>query len=79
MPILAQEQSIPASTMKRPMKLIDPHTGLMECAVCGSQHYASIKPRSGGRYHKGSWQCSSDRCTTNERVWDIEKQRWVRR
>jgi hypothetical protein len=37
MPILAQEQSISASTMKRPMKLVDPHTGLMECAACGQR------------------------------------------
>jgi hypothetical protein len=78
MPSLVQEQSIRPSTMKKPMKLIDPSTGLMECAVCGWQHCASIKPRSQGRYYRGSWQCSWDRCPTNERVWDVEKQRWVR-
>ena len=60
MPSLAQEQSTSASTMKRPMKLIDPHTGLMECAVCGSTHWANITPQSGGRYYRGAWQCSWD-------------------
>jgi hypothetical protein len=49
MPTLAQVRSISASTIKRPMKLIDPHAGLMECAVCGSRHCASIKPRWGGQ------------------------------
>ena len=39
------------------MKLIDPHTGLMECKVCGSTHVANIKPDSGGKYYRGSWQC----------------------
>jgi hypothetical protein len=62
MPSLVQEQSIRPSTMKKPMKLIDPSTGLMECAVRGSRHVANIKPQSGGRYYRGSWQCSSDLC-----------------
>jgi hypothetical protein len=39
------------------MKLIDPYTGEMECKVCGSTHFANIKPRSGGRFYRGSWQC----------------------
>jgi hypothetical protein len=60
MPSLVQEPSISSSTMKRPMKLIDPSTGLMECAVCGSTHWANIKPQSGGRYYRGAWQCSWD-------------------
>lgn len=42
---------------KKVMKLIDPYTGLMECNVCGSRHWANIKPRSNGRYYRGSWQC----------------------
>ncbi len=42
--------SISASTMTRHMKLIDPNTGLMECAVRGSRHFANIKPHSGGRF-----------------------------
>jgi hypothetical protein len=67
MPILAQEQSISASTMKRPMKLIDPNTGLMECGVCGSRHFANIKPHSGGRFYRAAWQCSSDSCPTKQR------------
>jgi hypothetical protein len=41
----------------KPMKLIDPMTGHMQCKVCGSEHYASIRPRSNGRYQRGSWQC----------------------
>ncbi len=39
------------------MKLIDPNTGLMECQVCSERHYASIRPSSGGKYYRGSWQC----------------------
>ena len=39
------------------MKLIDPYTGVMQCKVCGSEHRSDIKPRSGGKYHYGSWQC----------------------
>ena len=40
---------------RKVMKLIDPHTGLMECKVCGSVHIANL--RSGGHYLRGSWQC----------------------
>jgi hypothetical protein len=47
MPTLAQKPSISPSTVKRPMKLIDPSTGLMECAECGPTHWASINPQSG--------------------------------
>jgi hypothetical protein len=39
---------------RKVMKLIDPLTGLMECKVCGSQHFASIRPGHGAR---DSWQC----------------------
>ena len=39
------------------MKLVDPYTGRMICRVCGSEHYASIKPQSGGRFYRGTWQC----------------------
>jgi hypothetical protein len=42
---------------KKVMKLVNPWTGEMECKVCGSVHFASIKPMSGGRYYRGSWQC----------------------
>ncbi len=41
------------------MKLIDPGTGKMECKVCGAVHWANIKPQSGGRYYRGSWQCQN--------------------
>jgi hypothetical protein len=61
---LAQKPSIPSSTIKKPMKLIDSHTGLMECIVCGSRHFASIQ--SGGRYYRGSWQCSWDFCPAKD-------------
>ncbi|MFZ2655549.1 MAG: hypothetical protein WAX69_11525 [Victivallales bacterium] len=37
------------------MKLIEPYFGKMQCRVCGSEHYASLK--RGGGYHYGSWQC----------------------
>lgn len=39
------------------MKLINGYTGEMECKVCGAKHWASIKPNSGGKYYRGSWQC----------------------
>jgi len=42
---------------KKVMKLVDGHTGRMICRVCGSEHYASIKSQSDGRYYRGSWQC----------------------
>ena len=42
---------------KKVMKLINPYTGEMECKVCGSVHFASIKPRSNGKFYYGSWQC----------------------
>jgi hypothetical protein len=42
---------------KKIMRLIDPSTGYMECKVCGDYHVADIKPRSGGHYYRGSWQC----------------------
>ncbi len=37
------------------MKLIDPHSGLMECKVCGATHTANLA--GGGHYRRGSWQC----------------------
>ena len=42
---------------KGTMKLINASTGLMECRVCGYRHTASIKPGSGGKFYRGSWQC----------------------
>lgn len=39
---------------RKVMKLIDPLTGLMECKVCGSQHFANIRPGHGTH---DSWQC----------------------
>ena len=42
--------------MKGTMRLLNAETGLMECRVCGTRHYASL--RAGGRYKRGSWQCS---------------------
>jgi hypothetical protein len=40
------------------MELIDSHTGRMRCKVCGAEHYANIKPNSGGKYYYGCWQCN---------------------
>jgi len=37
---------------KKVMKLVDAMTGKMVCRVCGSVHWASIRP--GGRYYRGS-------------------------
>lgn len=44
---------------KKVMKLLDPRTGKMECKVCGQIHFANIKPQSGGKYYRGSWQCAN--------------------
>lgn len=40
---------------KKVMKIIDKRTCLMECRVCGQ--IASPTIHSGGRLHRGSWQC----------------------
>jgi hypothetical protein len=42
---------------RKVMKLVDPQTGRMVCRVCGAEHWANIKPNSGGHYYRGSWQC----------------------
>ncbi|MFT3916570.1 MAG: hypothetical protein QM704_21570 [Anaeromyxobacteraceae bacterium] len=42
---------------KKVMKLMDDQTNRMECKVCGSVHYPMIRPRSGGRFVRGAWQC----------------------
>jgi hypothetical protein len=75
MPSLVRERSISASTLKRPMKLINAHTGLMECTVCGSRHCANIKPQSGGRFYRGAWQCLSDVCPTKQGEQTIQRMR----
>ncbi len=42
---------------RKVMRLVDKHTGLMECKVCGDWHVANIKPLTNGRhYYRGSWQ-----------------------
>jgi len=40
------------------MKLIDAKTGLMECKVCKGRHLANVRPDSGGKFYRGSWQCT---------------------
>ena len=42
---------------KKVMKLINISTGEMECKVCGARHFACIRPDSGGKFYRGSWQC----------------------
>lgn len=42
---------------KKVMKLLNPETGLMECTVCGTRHYAQL--RQGGKYFRGNWQCEN--------------------
>ncbi len=69
--------------MKGPMKLINGHTGLMECRVCGSQHIASLQSghdRADGvtRFHRGSYQCSYERCPSNVKQWDDQQHRYVK-
>jgi hypothetical protein len=66
MPSLVLQPPVSPSVMKRPMKLVDQHTGKMECQMCGSEHYASIKPRSNGRYYPGSWQCCDRNCPSKQ-------------
>lgn len=50
---------------KRTMVLIDVETGLMECKVCGTRHFALVPPKGGTEdiglkgYKRGSWQCEN--------------------
>lgn len=37
------------------MKVVNPHTGLMQCKVCGCYHSPEL--RAGGYFKRGSWQC----------------------
>ena len=70
MPTIAVSD-VATSSVKRSqkaMKLINPHTGEMECKFCGSIHYANIKPRSGGKYYYGSWQCCNQHCPSKSRA-----------
>lgn len=69
--------------MKGSMKLIDASSGLMECRICDSRHYASLQSghdRADGvtRYYRGSWQCSNEQCPSNEKEWDEGKKRFVK-
>jgi|SRR5579871_1526930 len=69
--------------MKGPMKLIDASSGLMECGVCGSCHYASIQSgseRADGitRYYRGSYQCSDEQCPSNRKQWGESQKRFVK-
>lgn len=50
---------------KKSMELLDEYTNEMKCKTCWSTHFASIKPRSGGRFYRGCWQCSNQDCPTN--------------
>jgi len=66
-----------------PMKLIDSSTGLMECRVCNSIHFASLQSghnRASGKtgYFRGSWQCSNEYCPTQEKMWSEPMQRFVK-
>jgi len=69
--------------MRGPMKVIDGSSGLMECQVCGLRHIASIQSgleRADGvtRHHRGSYQCSDQQCPSNEKVWDEDKQQFIK-
>ena len=37
------------------MRLVDPHTGEMECPFCGARHVVNL--RGGGYFYRGAWQC----------------------
>ncbi len=69
--------------MRGPMKIIDGSSGLMECRVCGSRHCANLQSgylRADGitRYCRGSYQCSTEQCPSNQKEWDESKQRYVK-
>jgi hypothetical protein len=69
--------------MKGPMTLINESSGLMECRVCGSHHYASLQAaleRADGvtRYYRGSYQCSNENCPSNSKQWNDCEQRFVK-
>ena len=51
---------------KKTAKLINPETGLMKCQVCGQEWAANVKPDSGGKYYRGSWQCPKG-CKTSKK------------
>ena len=61
--------------MKSPMKFINSSSGQMECRICRSQHWASIRP--GGGYYRESWWCSNEQCPSNRKHWSVEHQRLV--
>jgi hypothetical protein len=60
------------------MELVSPYSGEMRCKVCGSTHFAAIKPGSEGQYQRGSWQCAQVSCPSNEKVWDESKESFIR-
>ncbi len=69
--------------MKGPMKLINASSGLMECRVCGSRHYARIQSgleRADGvtRYYRGTYQCGDENCPSNSKRWNDADQRLVK-
>jgi len=69
--------------MKGPMEVINASSGLMECRVCGSRHYASLQSgleRADGvtRYFRGSYKCSNESCLSNDRQWHEGLQRFVK-
>jgi hypothetical protein len=57
---------------KKVMKLVDSNTGKMECKICGSIHFASMRPNAeGGGYRRGSWQCdNSCKFLDDGKVWN---------
>jgi hypothetical protein len=62
--------------MRGPMKLIDPASGIMQCRVCGFCHSANFRP--GGGFYRGAWQCSWEKCPSNRKEWDQEKQKFLK-
>ena len=57
---------------RKVMNLLDASTGLMECKVCGYQHWANYK--EGGRFYRGSWQCPNGCKLPNKKI--ISKTEW---
>ena len=69
--------------MRGPMKLVNENSGEMECCICGSRHTASLQSgleRADGItcYYRGSYQCSSESCPSNLKLWDEATSRFVK-
>ena len=63
--VLAKKKSKDYAYRRGPIAVVNCLTGAMRCMKCGQEWVSKIKPRSQGRYYRGSWTCSS--CGTNSK------------